>query len=109
MRQQALASSAGPGRGFTRLRFLAAALALGLAFPAFSSAVGGPTNGVGFDRGGDDETIGTLPITGNHGQHLPLVRKARDTRPAFYLEGSYGDLVSTIAGFTGSGSVSLQA
>jgi len=88
---------------------LAVAFVLGALFPAGAVATGDTNNsGPGLGRGGDDETIGTLPIVGNHGQHLELVRHVRDVRPDFYLEGAYDELLATIIGFTGSGQVSYE-
>jgi hypothetical protein len=93
-----------PGRGWPWAILLPVAFALGLAFPAGGVANAGTAPGAGAGQGGDDETIGTLPILGNQGQLL-LVRRARDVRPDFYLEGAYDELLATIVGFTGSGSV----
>jgi hypothetical protein len=90
---------------------LALVLGLGLAFPAGSLARasgGGGGGGAGVNRGGDDETIGTLPILGNQGQLL-LVRNLRATRPDFYLEGNYGEILATIAGFRGTGLVTSES
>jgi hypothetical protein len=96
------------GRSSSWTLLLVLAFVLGFLFPGSATATGGSGNGSGVDRGGDDETIGTLPIVGNHGQQLALVRRVRDTRPDFYLEGSYGELLSTIVGFTGSGCVTYE-
>jgi hypothetical protein len=81
-----------------------AVLFLGFLLPGSAVATGhnDPIPG-----GADDESIGTLPIVGNQGE-LILVRHTRDTRPAYYLEGSYGEVLSTIVGFSGSGTVTRE-
>ena len=84
---------------------MALVLGLWLAFPAGSLARA--NNGAGINRGGDDETIGTLPILGNQGQ-LVLVRNLRALRPDFYLEGYYGEILATIAGFRGEARVTSE-
>jgi len=80
------------------------ALFLGFLFPGSAVATGHDDPGPG---GADDESIGTLPILGNQGE-LVLVRHSKDARPAYYLEGSYGEMLSTIVGFSGSGTVTRE-
>jgi len=93
--------SSGRSRSWTLL--LALAFVLGSIFKGSTALAD-----VGRDAGGDDETIGTLPVFGNTGQ-LDLVRRLYDTRPDFYLEGSLGEIVSTIVGFTGTGHVTIES
>jgi hypothetical protein len=88
------------------LYLLAAVLALGFTLPGSAAASTNSGNGMG--RGGDDETIGTLPIMG--GQHpLPLYRHVRDSKVSFYLEGNYDEILSTIIGYTGTGRASVES
>lgn len=112
MRNQQRANTSGPGRGWTRALLAAAAFTLGMLLPGRAEATGQGGNGqstpgAGTDRGGDDETIGTLPILGNRGQ-LDFVRVMRDVRPAFYLEGNFDEILSVIVGCDGVGRVSVE-
>lgn len=43
--------------------------------------------------GGDDETVGTLPISGGEGS-LDVLRKARILRPSLYIQGSVDEVLS---------------
>lgn len=109
MRHQDSGTRIDSGRSWSWTLLLGVVLALGVVFPAGSMASGGAASGPDVGRGGgDDETIGTLPILGNQGQTLELVRRARDVRPDFYLEGAYDEILSTIVGFTGTGRVSFE-
>lgn len=113
MRNQQRANTSGPGRGWTRALLAATALTLGVLLPGRAEATGQGGNGqsspgVGTDRGGDDETIGTLPILGNRG-HLDFVRMMRDVRPTFFLEGNFDEILSVIVGCDGVGRVSVEA
>lgn len=106
MKRQLSGRETASGRGWSWSLLPAVALAMGFLLPAGVHATdthGGPPPPLG----SDDESIGTLPIQGNQGQ-LMLVRNTRDTRPAYYIEGSYGELLSTIVGFSGSGSVTRE-
>ena len=107
MTHQHTGFAASSGRSWLWTVLLALVFGLGLVFPAAPTAQAGTTSGGGLGQGGDDETIGTLPILGNQGQ-LQLVRRVRDVRPDMYLEGAYDELLSTIIGFTGTGSVTYQ-
>jgi hypothetical protein len=81
------------------------ALFLGFLFPGSAVATG--HDDLGPNLGADDESIGTLPILGDQ-DPLVFVRHTRDARPAYYLEGSYGELISTIVGLSGSGTVTRE-
>ena len=113
MRNQERANTSGPGRGWTRALLAVTAFALGMLLPGRAEATGqGGGNGqsapgAGTDRGGDDETIGTLPIVGNRGQ-LDFVRMMRDVRPTFFLEGNFDEILSVIVGCDGVGRVSVE-
>jgi len=111
------------GRSTSWTLLLAVAFVLGFVFPAAPAALGGDTSGSGGTAGGgtggggtggggtaggDDETIGTLPILGAGGQ-FDLVRHFSDTRPDFYLEGAFDEILSTIVGYSGSGKVTMES
>ena len=104
MRHLHSGSKTDSGRSWSWTLLLGVALILGITFPAGSQAIAD----VGRDAGGDDETVGTLPICGNAGQ-LDLVRHLFDTHPDYYLEGSYGEILSTIVGFKGNGHVTCES
>ncbi len=115
--QSGQAASSGRSASWTLLLVVVSVLVLGFLLPtgtrAFGGSVsgggtGGGTTGGGATGGGDDETIGTLPIMGAGGQ-FDLVRKLRDTRPDFYLEGAFDEILSTIVGYAGSGQVTLES
>lgn len=105
MRHQHSGSIASSGRSFSWALVPVLALALGALFPGRVQATGGTVPPP--PLGSDDESIGTLPILGNQ-YELVLVRRTHDTRPDFYLEGNYGEILSTIIGFTGSGTVTRE-
>lgn len=107
MRHQDSGSSTSSGRSWSWTPLLVAVFVLGFVFPGGPSATAGTASGPGVNQGGDDETIGTLPIMGNQGQLL-LVRRTRDVRPDFYLEGAYDEMLSTITGFTGTGRATYE-
>jgi len=104
MTQQHSGSMTRSGRSRSWTVLPALAFVLGSIFAGGTIAIADAVR----DAGGDDETIGTLPICGNSGQ-LDLVRRFYDTRPDFYLEGSFGEIVSTVVGFTGSGHVTYES
>ena len=108
-RQSGTRSSLGGLRPWNFL--LAALIAAGFTLPGVVMAGGhnsGNSTGSDGGSGGDDETIGTLPILGNQGQ-IPLFRHVRDSRPNLYLQGNYDEILSTIVGFTGSGSATIES
>lgn len=104
------ANSTGPGRGWIRALLATFLVGWGVLLPAQAQGGGSSNNpsSPGVGRGGDDETIGTLPIVGNHGQ-IDIVRWMRDVRPSFYLEGQFDEILSVISGCDGFGRVSVEA
>ncbi len=120
MRHLQSGPTASSGRSASWTFLLAVVFVLGFLLPSGTSAFGGSdgtagggttgggTGGGGAAGGGDDETIGTLPILAN-GSPFDLVRHLRDTRPDFYLEGAFDEILSTIVGYTGSGQVTLES
>lgn len=98
-----------PGRGLIRAVLAVLTIGWGALLPCHAQGGGQANNqsSPGVGRGGDDETIGTLPILGNGGQ-LNLVRRMRDVRPSFYLDGHFDEILSVIAGCEGHGRVSVE-
>src|SRR5204863_2138132 len=59
------------------------------------------------NSGSDDETVGTLPIVGGN-QQFDIVRRIRDSRPSFFLQGPADEAWSTIIGLSGAGKLSVE-
>jgi len=79
-----------------------------LCLPGLAQGSGGNGSGGGELSSGGDETIGTLPILGRENVKLPMVAGWRGDRPAFYLEGTTGDLQATVLAARGHGFITIE-